>query len=366
MRKLRNLICFLSVCLFIVPVALAQSKPYVNPVFNPSEMSTISGKKVTFSEQDGLAGEVELGFAFHVPDAWKDMVEKLEYYFDESAVTFFYLPEQFQADYDKLPDMEKDAATALYEKLTKEMIALLSVVRINPNNPMDQKLQEKYQKEYYKQFDLLAQNGENNYYVAYTPELAQKTLGAEEKEALNAMVRAGVQHLRENLILFPAQDYFDYYGVDEQSVDVVFDQSFAVKDLEGKDFTARNFADYDLTVINIWSTTCGPCVEEMPLLAQLHEQLPKNVNLITICLDAAEETDFAKQVVGHAKAKFQTLIGDDIASTVMKNIEATPTALFVDAKGQPVGAAVVGAPAGAEEFVSKYLEIIQQRLDGLK
>lgn len=366
MTKLRTLICMLSLCLFVIPMASAQQAPYVNPAYSAEEMSTINGKKMTFGEPGSMAGEVENGFAFTIPDSWKNIADKLQYYFDDATVTYFYLPRQFEADYARLETMENEEGMKLYEKLTQEMVALISVIRVNPETPMDQKLQDLYQNEYYEKFELLAESGDNKYYVCYTPDMTHKTLDDAEKAELKGLILDAAAHIKENLMLFPAQDYYDYYGVDEQSVDVVFDDSFSVKDLDGKDFTTKDFEKYDLTVINIWSTTCGPCVEEMPLLAQLHEQLPQNVNFITVCLDAAEETDFAKQVLEHAKAKFQTLVGDDIATTVMKNIEATPTTIFVDAKGQPAGSAVIGAPANSDEFVSKYLEIIQQRLDDMK
>ena len=31
------------------------------------------------------------------------------------------------------------------------------------------------------------------------------------------------------------------------------------------------FADYDLTMVNVWATWCGYCVEEMPELAKLKD-----------------------------------------------------------------------------------------------
>ena len=50
-------------------------------------------------------------------------------------------------------------------------------------------------------------------------------------------------------------------------------QFFTVEDIEGNEVTHEVFADADLTVINIWGTFCGPCIQEMPDLGALSQEL---------------------------------------------------------------------------------------------
>ena len=46
---------------------------------------------------------------------------------------------------------------------------------------------------------------------------------------------------------------------------------FTAQDLEGNDVDDSIFDDYDVTMINVWGTFCGPCIQEMPDLGQLAE-----------------------------------------------------------------------------------------------
>jgi thiol-disulfide isomerase/thioredoxin len=53
---------------------------------------------------------------------------------------------------------------------------------------------------------------------------------------------------------------------------------FSTEDVNGNPVTNEIFADYDMTVINIWGTFCGPCINEMPALGALaKEYAEKNV-----------------------------------------------------------------------------------------
>ena len=62
---------------------------------------------------------------------------------------------------------------------------------------------------------------------------------------------------------------------------------FQATALDGSTFTQEDFADKDLTLINFWALSCRPCIAEMPDLAELEKALPDNVQLITVCLEAA-------------------------------------------------------------------------------
>ena len=40
--------------------------------------------------------------------------------------------------------------------------------------------------------------------------------------------------------------------------------AFSTTDLEGNAVDQSMLADYDLTMVNVWATYCGPCISEMP------------------------------------------------------------------------------------------------------
>lgn len=122
------------------------------------------------------------------------------------------------------------------------------------------------------------------------------------------------------------------------------------------------FAPYDLTMVNVWATWCGYCVEEMPELARLKTMLPENVNLISICDDAATEPDLVRQILETTGAtNFPTLEPtEEMYSQLLGQVYAFPTTYFLDSEGIAVGY-ISGVPS-RENAADAYLEIIGEAL----
>lgn len=137
---------------------------------------------------------------------------------------------------------------------------------------------------------------------------------------------------------------------------------FSTVDMEGNTVTEEIFADYDLTMVNIWATWCGYCIEEMPELAKLKKMLPSNVNLITICDDAVYEPELTSQILKESGANFQTLkTTDEMYAQLLNNVYAFPTTIFLDNNGLPVTQPLTGVPS-MENAADAYYTIIEQVL----
>lgn len=138
--------------------------------------------------------------------------------------------------------------------------------------------------------------------------------------------------------------------------------NFTTTDIEGNTVTQEIFSGYDLTMVNIWATWCGYCVEEMPELAKLKKMLPENVNLITICDDAAYETELTQQILRESGANFQTLkTTEDMYTQLLAYVCAFPTTFFVNSEGIPVVQPLTGVPS-MENAADAYYTIIEQIL----
>ena len=138
---------------------------------------------------------------------------------------------------------------------------------------------------------------------------------------------------------------------------------FTTTDMEGNIVTQSIFADYDLTMVNIWATWCGYCVEEMPELAKLKDMLPENVNIITICDDAEYEPELVKQILDESGANFQTLkTTEEMYSQLLAYVYAFPTTFFVNSEGIPVVQPLTGVPS-MENAAEAYYSIIEQVLE---
>ena len=117
-------------------------------------------------------------------------------------------------------------------------------------------------------------------------------------------------------------------------------------DLNGNKVTAEVFKDYDVTMINIFTTWCGYCINEMPDLNKLYEQLPKNANLIAICADAYDAPDDLAAIMEYFKLKFPVLKMTKAQVDQIYGVLGYPTTIFVDKDGNLLKA-ITGAPKNA-------------------
>lgn len=90
--------------------------------------------------------------------------------------------------------------------------------------------------------------------------------------------------------------------------------SFTAKDLNGNTVTDSIFQEKDLTVVNIWGTFCGPCIEEMPELAGWSKSMPSNVQIIGLVCDIEGEEDQTRkdkavEIMEKAEAGFTRVNG---------------------------------------------------------
>ncbi len=149
-------------------------------------------------------------------------------------------------------------------------------------------------------------------------------------------------------------------------------QDFTVIDLDGNAVTADVFADYDMTVVNVWGTFCGPCINEMPVLGRLAEEYAeKNVQFIGLVGDAInnagepaeDKMTEAKEIVAQTGADYLHLVPiGNLAAYLMPQISAFPTTIFVDREGAQVGYAFAGALNEVQwvEVIDETLALLEE------
>ena len=107
------------------------------------------------------------------------------------------------------------------------------------------------------------------------------------------------------------------------------------------------FSDYDITVVYVWATYCGPCKEQMDKYAAMYDELPDNVNLVGLMLDVYDGLDTnvqdANDIMNDAGASFTNIRASDDLYEVLSNIQYTPSSFFVDREGHIVGGLLAGA-----------------------
>ena len=146
--------------------------------------------------------------------------------------------------------------------------------------------------------------------------------------------------------------------------------TFTTQDIYGNEVTEAIFSEYDLTLVNMFATWCGPCVNEMPDLAQLQKDMgDKKVNIIAVVLDAGAGDQIDENVVATAQelaeianAEMTFMIPDaGFMNGRMENVSAVPESFFVDSQGNIVSEPYVGA-----RNYDKWAKIIEFELGKLQ
>ena len=134
--------------------------------------------------------------------------------------------------------------------------------------------------------------------------------------------------------------------------------NFSAKTIKGETVTNEIFAAKKITMVNIWGTFCPPCIAEMPELGEMARSMPADAQLIGLICDASDgsqQIQKALQITKEAGADFVNIIPDEQLMNFMENVEAVPTTIFVNSKGEVVGKAVIGADLDAYKDELKKL-----------
>ena len=146
--------------------------------------------------------------------------------------------------------------------------------------------------------------------------------------------------------------------------------SFTATDLEDNEVGQEILADYDLTLVNVWATFCGPCLREMPSLGELAaEYQPQGVNIIGIVSDTLtsegeldeDQVDLARDLVEETKAEYTHLLPSQDLFGLLGQIYAVPTTFFVDSEGNQVGDTYMQSMSKEElsELIESHLAQVQ-------
>ena len=149
--------------------------------------------------------------------------------------------------------------------------------------------------------------------------------------------------------------------------------NFSVSD-KSLEFTTENlalesvdssiFGEKDLTVLNVWGTFCGPCIQEMPELGEWQRNLPDNVQIIGLVADVAgkedaEHIELANTILDKTNAHFTNIIPNNDFADLLSGVVGVPTTFFINKEGKIVGKPIVGAQVPKyKAFVEEYLKTL--------
>ena len=144
---------------------------------------------------------------------------------------------------------------------------------------------------------------------------------------------------------------------------------FSMEDIEGNIYTQEMFADYDLTMVNVFATWCSPCIREMPDLERLRNDMAsQGVNVTGIVLEAVTDSgsidedavENAKLLAEKAGVTYPFLIPDEgQLNGRLSGINAVPETFFVDREGNITGETYIGS-----HELEDWKAIVEEELKG--
>ncbi len=142
---------------------------------------------------------------------------------------------------------------------------------------------------------------------------------------------------------------------------------FSMEDMEGNTYTQDMFSDYSLTMVNVFTTWCTPCINEIPDLEKLrNEMADQGVNVVGIALDAIDATgsadgeavEKAKLLAEQTGVTYPFLIPDaGYLNGRLMGINAVPETFFVDKDGNIVGETYTGSRS-----LDEWKSVVEQEL----
>lgn len=133
---------------------------------------------------------------------------------------------------------------------------------------------------------------------------------------------------------------------------------FETLTLEGKEISSKElFHDHAVTVVNVWTTWCKPCIEELEELSALHIRLQKDgCGVIGILWDGDSAQEKGLEITQEKGVSYPILLPCE-EMEFLAELRVFPTTFFVDSEGCPVADAIEGAK------VAQYEQTVLTLLD---
>lgn len=108
---------------------------------------------------------------------------------------------------------------------------------------------------------------------------------------------------------------------------------FETVNLDGEEVSLAEL-EGKVVLLNVWATWCDPCVREMPLLQQLHEELgPKGFTVVGLNADVRSKLPVVQRMVRSKQYSFPIWLDFESKAQVAFKLRGYPTSFLIDRKG---------------------------------
>ena len=144
--------------------------------------------------------------------------------------------------------------------------------------------------------------------------------------------------------------------------------NFSTTDIDGNTVDQSVFKGKKLTMVNIWATFCGPCINEMPDLGKISEDYAdKGFQIIGIPVDVVDyygnidesQVELAKDIIDETGAVYLHILPSaSLNQAKLSQVTSVPETIFVDESGNQVGESYIGSRSMAQwkEIIDGLME----------
>ena len=129
--------------------------------------------------------------------------------------------------------------------------------------------------------------------------------------------------------------------------------SFSTTDVDGNTIDQSVLKGKKLTMVNIWATFCGPCINEMPDLGELNKEYSdKGFQIIGIPVDVTDyygnidagQIELAKDIIDETNADYLHILPSaSLNQAKLSQVTSVPETIFVDENGNQIGESYIGS-----------------------
>ncbi len=199
----------------------------------------------------------------------------------------------------------------------------------------------------------IGSDGASRFYLLRGEELvpddAARELGEFGEEYLS--LREQTDLILDNVSVFEPKSAMD--SLKEEGV------FFETTDLEGNAINSKElFGESKVTMVNIWTTWCGYCIQEMPELEEIYQTYrDSGVNVVGLLYDGTDEAavEEAGEIIADTGVTYTSILPWE-GYEEMFPVQGFPTTLFIDSSGAVMTDEVVGAD------VQRYISTLDELL----
>lgn len=135
---------------------------------------------------------------------------------------------------------------------------------------------------------------------------------------------------------------------------------FTFPDLNGKEVSLSDYRG-KIVLLNLWSITCPPCIEEVPYFERLYQKMKdkKDFHLITVVTNRGETVEKVRPFMEKHKLTFQTLIDYKKVAWRRYKLTGWPETFLIGRDGIIIEKYVGPRDWDSPEFINKFNKLIE-------